>query len=175
MASLEVGYGRVLRNFSRMEDSKARDLIRDRVMKTREVSMLNLDGKALTFGLFLFLFLYILHVLLLPLMVGEQAAQSEYQGLLYGINQLLGISTCMFPGFVAGKKSGQQGFLHGGIVGGVGTILTALGAMLWSLITGAKFMGLGMLPFWLLINVFLSGFGGFIANSETQGDENASR
>lgn len=133
--------------------------------------MLSLNGRALLWGIGLFMLLYTLHVLLLPILVGERVSGSEYQGLLYGINQLLGISTCFVPGFVCGKISGRMGFVHGAIVGGVGTILTALLAMLWSLATGARFFGLAMIPFWLLINIFLSAFAGFIANSSSVSGE----
>lgn len=125
-------------------------------------------GKALSRGILLFLFLYVVHVGILPLLVGERAANSDYQGLLYGINQLLGVLTCLLPGFVAGRLAGTNGFLHGGLVGGISTVLTALMAMAWALITGARFMGLGMLPFWLVINVFLCAFAGMLSTSRTE-------
>ena len=127
--------------------------------------MPDLNARALLWGAGLFMLLYLLHILLLPWLVGERVSGSEYQGLLYGINQLLGVSTCLIPGFVSARISGRMGFVHGGVVGAIGTILSALSAMAWSLGTGAKFVGLAMLPFWLLINVFLSAFAGFIANS----------
>lgn len=127
--------------------------------------MPEINGKALIRGIGLFLGLYMIHVVLLPKLVGEQAAMGDYKGLLYGINQALGLATCLIPGFIAAKAAGHHGFIHGGIVGGVSTILTALIAMLWAIITGAKFFGLETLPFWLVINMFLSAFGGLLATN----------
>lgn len=122
-----------------------------------------LHGPAILKGIALFLGLYVFHVGLLPLLIGERAAASDYQSLLYGIHQLLGLITCLLPGFVAAKIARSHGFFHGGLVGGVGTLLTALMAMGWALLTGARMMGLGMLPFWLVINVFLCAFAGMLA------------
>ena len=131
------------------------------------------NGRALLWGIGIFLGIYILHVILLPLLVGQEAAASEHQGLLYGINQLLGLSTCLVSGFVAAKVAGHHGFVHGGIVGAVSTILTALLAMFWAILTGAKFMGLATMPFWLVINGFLCAFAGLLATNmvEDEGPE----
>ena len=134
---------------------------------------MELNGKALGWGISIFLGLYVLHVAILPLLVGEQAATSDNQGLLYGVNQLLGLATCLVPGFVAAKKAGHHGFVHGGIVGSVSTVLTALLAMLWAVATGAKFFGLATLPFWLVINGFLCAFAGLLATNMVEDDSAA--
>ncbi len=133
---------------------------------------MEINGKALTWGISIFLGLYVFHLILLPTLVGESAATGEYQGILFAINQLLGLATCLVSGFVAAKKAGHHGFVHGGIVGGVSTILTALMAMLWAIVTGAKFFGLETLPFWLVINGFLCAFAGLLATNMVE-DENA--
>lgn len=133
--------------------------------------MINLYGPAILKGIGLFLTLYFIHVVLLPQLVGESAATGDYQGLLYGINQLLGLATCMIPGFMAARMAGHHGFLHGMLVGGISTVLTALMAMLWSIITGAKFFGLEMFPFWLVMNGFLSAFAGLLATNMTESEE----
>lgn len=127
--------------------------------------MPEINGKALVRGIVLFLVLYVIHVVFLPQLLGEQAATGEYQGLLYGINQALGLATCLIPGFLAAKIAGHHGFVHGGLVGGISTILTALIAMIWAIATGGKFFGLETLPFWLVINMFLSAFAGLIATN----------
>lgn len=127
--------------------------------------MPEINGKALVRGIVLFLVLYVIHVIFLPQLLGEQAATGEYQGLLYGINQALGLATCLIPGFLAAKIAGHHGFVHGGLVGGISTILTALIAMIWAIATGGKFFGLETLPFWLVINMFLSAFAGLIATN----------
>ena len=131
---------------------------------------MQLNGRALLWGIGVFLGIYVLHVILLPLLVGQDAAASENRGLLYAINQLLGISTCLVSGFVAAKVAGHHGFVHGGTVGVLSTILTALLAMLWSILTGAKFFGLVTLPFWLVINGFLCAFAGLLATNMVEDD-----
>ena len=127
-----------------------------------------IDGKALLRGILIFLALYLFHVALLPQLVGEKAATSDSQGLLYFVNQALGLATCLIPGYVAARMAGHHGFAHGGLVGAVSTILTALLAMLWAIVTG-----LAMLPFWLLINAFLCAFAGLVATSVAEDDSPA--
>jgi cyanate permease len=126
---------------------------------------MEINGRALVWGIGVFLAIYVLHISLLPTLVGKEAAESENQGLLYAINQVLGLATCLVSGFIAAKKAAHHGFVHGGIVGFISTILTALMAMLWSIITGAQFAGLATLPFWLVINAFLCAFAGLIATN----------
>ncbi len=135
--------------------------------------MPEINGRALMRGIGLFLVLYIIHVVFLPQLVGEQAVTGDYQGLLYGINQALGLATCMIPGFVAAKIAGHHGFIHGGMVGGISTILTALIAMIWAIATGGKFFGLETLPFWLITNMFLSAFAGLLATNMEDPEEEA--
>lgn len=132
-----------------------------------------IDGKALLRGILIFLALYLFHVALLPQLVGEKAATSDSQGLLYFVNQVLGLATCLIPGYVAARMAGHHGFAHGGLVGAVSTILTALLAMLWAIVTGARFSGLAMLPFWLVINAFLCAFAGLVATSVAEDDSPA--
>jgi len=133
---------------------------------------MEINGKALLWGIGIFVAIYVLHIALLPSLIGKEAAESENQGLLYAINQGLGLATCLVSGFVAAKKADHHGFVHGGIVGFVSTILTALMAMLWSIVTGAKFAGLATLPFWLVVNGFLCAFAGLLATNMIE-DETA--
>jgi MFS family permease len=133
--------------------------------------MLNLNPKALRWGLALFIVLYATHLLLLPLLVGTEGGGKESSGTLYAVHQFLGLATCLVAGFVAARIAGERGFLHGAVVGGVGTLLTFLAALLWSLATGAKFLGMGMLPFWMMVNGFLAGFAGFVAANLKEGDD----
>lgn len=133
---------------------------------------MEINGKALLRGIGIFVAIYVLHIALLPSLIGKEAAESENQGLLYAINQGLGLATCLVSGFVAAKKADHHGFVHGGIVGFVSTILTALMAMLWSIVTGAKFAGLATLPFWLVVNGFLCAFAGLLATNMVE-DETA--
>ena len=132
---------------------------------------MELNGKALVWGIALFLILYVVHIVFLPQLVGEAAATGDNAGILYTINQALGLATCLVPGFIAAKKAGHHGFIHGGVVGGISTVLTALLAMVWAIITGGKFFGLETLPFWLLINAFLCAFAGLVATNMVEDHE----
>jgi putative membrane protein (TIGR04086 family) len=73
------------------------------------------------------------------------------------------VATCLVSGFVAGRIAGERGFLHGLGAGGLGTVITALAAVLWSFMTGADFPFLATLPFWVVVNGFLGAFAGLVA------------
>ena len=132
-----------------------------------------INRKALLWGTGIFIVLYAIHLLLLPLLVGTEQGGKASDSTLYGIHQFLGLATCLVSGFVAARLAKQNGFLHGFIVGCLGTLVTALAAVLWSLATGAKFPILGTFPFWLLVNGFLSAFAGLMASNlkEEEADE----
>jgi hypothetical protein len=129
-----------------------------------EVAMV-IHRKALLLGTGVFIVLYVIHLLLLPLLVGTEQGGKASDATLYGIHQFLGLMTCLVPGFVAARLAQQSGFLHGFVVGALGTLVTALAAVLWSLVAGAKFPILDTFPFWLLVNGFLSAFAGLVASN----------
>lgn len=135
--------------------------------------ILDCDAKAVLWGLGVFLGLYVLHLLLLPWLVGAGAGGKEGDAALYGLHQFLGLATCLVSGFVAARIAGNRGFLHGGLVGLLGTLVTALLAMLWAGVTGAKFLGLTTLPFWLMVNGFLGAFAGIVATNLQEDPEDA--
>ena len=126
------------------------------------------NRKALIWGTGVFIILYVVHLLLLPLLVGTEQGGKASDAMLYGIHQFLGLTTCLVPGFVAARLAQRSGFLHGFTVGGLGTLVTALAAVIWSLLTGAKFPALDTFPFWLLVNGFLSAFAGLIASNSNE-------
>lgn len=129
-----------------------------------------INGKALLWGIGIFIALYFFHISLLPTLVGKEAAEGDSQEILYFVSQALGLATCLVPGFVAGRMAGHHGFVHGGIVGAVSTVVTALLAMAWAIATGSRFFGLATLPFWLVINGFLGAFAGLIATNMAEDD-----
>lgn len=132
----------------------------------------DLNGKALVRGVGLYLALYVVHLGLLPLLAGQEASSSDIRMVLYALNQFIGLVTCLAPGYLAGRVAGRQGFMHGGIVGGVSTVITALMAMLWAVMTGARFYGVDTLPFWVMVNVFLGAVAGIYAtNLEESNDK----
>ena len=126
---------------------------------------ISLNGRAILWGIGLFVLLYFVHVAVLPWLVGERAQGSDEQMVLYFISQALGILTCLAPGYVAAKMAGHHGFVHGGLVGGISTVVTALIAMVFAIATGNKFFGLATMPFWIVINGFLGAFAGIMATN----------
>lgn len=124
---------------------------------------MNINRKALLWGTGVFVVLYFIHLLLLPLLITAGQGGKEGSSALYAIHQFLGVATCLVSGFAAGRIAGEKGFLYGLGVGGLGTAVTALAAVLWSLMTGADFPFLATLPFWIVVNGFLGAFAGLVA------------
>jgi hypothetical protein len=129
-----------------------------------------IHSKALLWGTATFIALYALHLLLLPLLLGTEAGGKETDATLYGIHQFLGLATCLASGFVAAKKAGRLGFVHGLIVGIAGTVLSLVAAILWALATGAVLPAAQTLPFWMFVNGFLGGFAGLVATNMKEDD-----
>ena len=123
---------------------------------------MNINRKALVQGTGIFIVLYFIHLMMLP-MVAKSTQSGNGASAWYGLHQFLGIATCLLSGFVAARIAGERGAFYGFNVGALGTVISALAAMLWSKITGAQFPGLGMLPFWIFVNGFLAAVGGLFA------------
>lgn len=134
-----------------------------------EVSV-KVNQKAILWGVGVFSTLYVLHLLLLPLLVGTEDGGKSSDPVLYGIHQLLGLSTCLVGGFVAARIAGGLGFLHGLIVGMGGTLLSIVAATLWALVAGGSVPNAATLPFWMMVNGFLGAFGGLVAANLTEDD-----
>jgi len=128
---------------------------------------INLNGRAILSGIGLYVLLYFLHIGALPWLVGEKAAGSDEQVVLYFVSQGLGILTCLAPGYLAAKMAGHHGFVHGGLVGGISTVITALIAMVFAIVAGSQFVGFGSMPFWVVVNGFLGAFAGIMASDLT--------
>jgi hypothetical protein len=134
-----------------------------------------INFKAVAWGLAFYAALYTLHLLLLPVLIGTEAGGKESSVLLYAIHQLLGLLTCIAAGFVAARKAGELGFLHGLVVGIVGTLLSLCAAMIWAAATDQVIPSIGTLPFWMLINGFLCAFAGLVAADLREEPESAAR
>lgn len=126
-------------------------------------TMNDIKPRAVVLGTAAFALLYFLHVLILPLL--DASIDLGKGGAMMAVSQMLGVATCVIPGYVSARISGERGFFYGFNVGGLGTVLSALAAILWSLATGAMLPGLGLaaLPFWIFVNGSLSGFAGLMA------------
>jgi putative membrane protein (TIGR04086 family) len=124
--------------------------------------MNNTNPKAIIVGTAVFAFIYFLHIMILPLLknsldFGEGSA-------MFAVSQMLGVATCFISGYVAARIAGERGFFYGFNVAALGTVISALAAVAFSLATGAKLPGLGLqtLPFLIFVNGSLGGFAGLL-------------
>ncbi|PZN72737.1 MAG: hypothetical protein DM484_23965 [Candidatus Methylumidiphilus alinenensis] len=124
--------------------------------------MNNVNPKAIIIGTSVFALLYVIHILILPLL--KNSLDMGEGGSMFAVSQMLGVSTCLISGYIAARVSGERGFFYGFNVGALGTVLSALAAVAWSMFTGAKLPGLGLvtLPYWIFVNGSLAGFAGLL-------------
>jgi hypothetical protein len=124
--------------------------------------MNNIKPRAIIGGTAVFALLYIIHVMILPLL--KNSLEIGEGGAMLAVSQMLGVATCFIPGYVSARISGERGFFYGFNVGALGTLISALAAVAWSMATGARLPGLGLstLPFWIFVNGSLSGFAGLM-------------
>lgn len=124
--------------------------------------MKNINIRAVISGTAVFLALYCVHLLFLP-MLAEAYAKGDKESWVFGLHQLLGVATCLGAGYVAALVSGEKGFFYGLGVGVIGTIISAVAAWVWSQVAAAPVPELARLPFWAMINGFLAAFAGLLA------------
>jgi putative membrane protein (TIGR04086 family) len=121
----------------------------------------NIHRQALIQGTLVFIGLYTLQILLIPFLAKFVDGGWKNTG-LSGFRQILGVVICLVAGYVAARRAGEQGFLHGFNVGAFGTLLTALGAVVFSFLFGIRAPFLDSLPLWVVIHGFLAGVGGIL-------------
>jgi hypothetical protein len=121
-----------------------------------------INRRAILQGMLVFIALYCIHLLVLPT-VAESFAKGDNASVMFGVHQFLGLATCLASGYVAGSIAGESGFFYGLGVGALGTLLSALAAVIWSMTMGSTFPELQRLPFWIMVNGFLSAFAGLLA------------
>lgn len=124
--------------------------------------MKNINFRAVISGTAVFLALYCVHLLFLP-MLAEAYAKGDKESWVFGVHQLLGVATCLVSGYVAAVVSNEKGFFYGLGVGVIGTVISAIAAWAWSEVAGAPTPELSRLPFWAMINGFLAAFAGLLA------------
>lgn len=126
--------------------------------------------RAVLQGTLVFIALYCVHLLVLP-WVAQAFAKGDDASVMFGIHQFLGLATCLVSGYVAASIAGENGFFYGLGVGALGTLISAVAAVVWSLTMDAPFPVLARLPFWAMVNGFLAGFAGLLATySEDAGE-----
>ena len=124
--------------------------------------MNNVNSKAIVIGTFVFLFMYAIHVLIFPLL--KDSIDAGNGEAMFALSQMLGVATCFISGYTSARIAGERGFFYGFNVGGLGTVLSAFAAVLWSMKTGETISTLGLvtLPYWIFVNGSLAGFGGLL-------------
>jgi putative membrane protein (TIGR04086 family) len=123
-----------------------------------------INRKAIYQGTLVFIVLYAVHLIAVPILLSS-IEDAKSSSVLWGIHQFLGIATCLIPGFIAGRIAGERGFFYGFNVGALGTVLSAVAALLWAVIAKSRLPSMATLPFWIMINGFLGAFAGFLATS----------
>lgn len=124
--------------------------------------MNTVNTKAILIGTAVFAFLYIVHIMILPLL--KNSLDMGDGGAMFAVSQMLGVATCFISGYTAARVAGERGFFYGFNVAALGTVLSAFAAVLFSMATGAHLPGIGLqaLPFWLFVNGSLAGFAGLL-------------
>lgn len=124
--------------------------------------MNNTNPKAILIGTAVFAFIYFIHIMILPLL--KNSLDMGNGDAMFAVSQMLGVATCFISGYVSARIAGERGFFYGFNVGALGTVLSALAAVAFSMATGAKLPGLGLhiLPFWIFVNGSLAGFAGLM-------------
>lgn len=124
--------------------------------------MNTVNPRAIMIGTAIYAVLYALHILMLPLL--QSSLEMGEGGAMFALSQALGVATCFVSGYIAARIAGERGFFYGFNVGALGTVLSALAAVLWSVLLGAKLPGLGLvtLPYWVFVNGSLAGFAGLL-------------
>jgi putative membrane protein (TIGR04086 family) len=134
-----------------------------------------IDRRAVMKGVIVFtglLIAYILLGLVFTTIAKQLGEKSGTLGVVLTFSErLLWIVSVMVPGAVAGRVAGKHFFLHGALVGIVGSVISVLFLLFWSLTTGAPSPMDSSLLLKFLATVFLCGFGGMV--SERRGDQAA--
>lgn len=124
--------------------------------------MFNLNLKAVIYGVLTFVGLYFINILVLQLLGSATSAMAAGRtNYVYAfLGQLMGVAILLVPGFLAGRIANEHGFTHGAVTGAIGTLLTALAALIVALFRSKGIPISGTLFFWLIMNGMLCGFGG---------------
>jgi hypothetical protein len=132
-----------------------------------------IDRRAVMRGVIVFtglLIAYILLGLVFTTIAKQFGEQSGTLGTVLTLSErLLWIVSVMVPGAVAGRAAGKHFFLHGALVGIIGSVISVLFLLFWSLATGARSPMDSLLLLKFLATVFLCGFGGMV--SEPRDDQ----
>jgi hypothetical protein len=124
--------------------------------------MFNLNLKAVTYGVLTYVGLYFIDILVVQLLSSAMAAGGTNYAYMF-LSQLMGVAIILVPGFLAGRIATERGFAHGAVTGAIGTLLTALAALIVALFRSRGIPISGTLFFWLIMNSILCGFGGMAA------------
>jgi putative membrane protein (TIGR04086 family) len=132
-----------------------------------------IDRRAVMKGVIVFTGLLIAYILLgfvFTTVANQLGEKSGTLGVVLTFSErLLWIVSVMVPGAVAGRAAGKHFFLHGALVGIIGSVISVLFLLFWSLATGARSPMDSSLLVKFLVTVFLCGFGGMV--SERRGDQ----
>src|SRR5919109_4016282 len=126
-----------------------------------------IDRRAVMKGVIVFtglLIAYLLLGLVFTTIAKQLGEKSGTLGVVLTLSErLLWIVSVMVPGAVAGRAAGRYFFLHGALVGIIGSVISVLFLLFWSLATGARSPMDSSLLLKFFATVFLCGFGGMVS------------
>ncbi|MDQ3958845.1 MAG: hypothetical protein M3255_00780 [Pseudomonadota bacterium] len=124
--------------------------------------MFNLNLKAVIYGVLAYVGLYFIDILVVQLLASATSSMAaDGTNYVYSLlSQFMGVVVILVPGFLAGRIATERGFTHGAVTGAIGTLLTALAALIVALFRSRGIPISGTLFFWLIMNSMLCGFGG---------------
>jgi hypothetical protein len=127
--------------------------------------MFNLNLKAVIYGVLAYVGLYFIDILVVQLLASATSSMAaDGTNYVYSLlSQFMGVVVILVPGFLAGRIATERGFTHGAVTGAIGTLLTALAALIVALFRSRGIPISGTLFFWLIMNSMLCGFGGMAA------------
>jgi hypothetical protein len=127
--------------------------------------MFNLNLKAVIYGVLAYVGLYFIDILVVQLLASATSSMAaDGTNYVYSLlSQFMGVVVILVPGFLAGRIATERGFTHGAVTGAIGTLLTALAALIVALFRSRGIPISGTLFFWLIMNSILCGFGGMAA------------
>lgn len=126
-----------------------------------------LNRKAIVYGVLIYLALYGAHLLIIPVFA-KLTDDREAFSFLWILNQFLGIATVGVSGFLAGRMAGERLFTHGFSVGALGTVISAIAALLVSLFTARESPSIDAVVGWLATNGALSGVAAMLSKNNDQ-------
>lgn len=129
------------------------------------IVMMILNRKAVLYGVFAYLLIYILNVFVTSVFFSEVENPNEWMAVIYSISVWIAL---IMPGYISGRISQYSGILHGFVVGLIAGVLSGV---FFAFIAGERWYGdsfLSSFIYYLAYIVFMSSIGGGIGQLQSK-------